>query len=437
MEAGMCDPLAAKRAGGMLLVFSLVFILLGHPLYAGTSRRACTIDDTSNGVERHYAADCFYDDSGLLVYWIFPIRPRVVPECTTWDGKPGRRKFVPATREYAGGPVIIPSYESCEAIPETDPALLPPHATAITGFPRIWKTQRAYPGRSYESDIMENWNKRQEEIEESWRHTVNQTRSSGQQAVPKLRPNRTSPFLPVFHRPADNFRGMSYFLPQGATERACQQAEAPGCDYVDPGVRLWKYEACRTAGVANCESWLSYSNFTLEEVIQSQFASWVIREAGETGNDFPPRRVHQFPGELNFMTVRVPLYNASRSLVWYWNQFWERCREATPEGQTFDGCTADLRDYVRGSAYEKAQAKSYPNEGLKIEAVLIAKAIDAGRRFHEATRELVPLVDPNRWRTGVGGTHFEPDDLPPETVKRIRAAQQELTEALAAAEAAF
>jgi hypothetical protein len=431
----MCNPLAATRAGGMLLL-ALFFIFLCQPLHADTSRRACTIDDSSSGKEQHFAADCFYDDSGRLIHWIFSVRPLVVPECTTWDEKPGRRKHVPAVHEYAGGPVIMSAYESCEEIPETDPALLPPPATAITGFPAVWKTQREYSASSYWSVILDNWTKRQEEIEESWRHRVEQ-RTSSEQAFPKLQPNRTSPFLPVFHRPADNFRGMSYYLPQGAIERACQQAEAPGCDYVDPGVRRWKYEGCRSAGVGGCEYWLNAGNFSLEEVIQSQFSSWVIREALEDGDDFPPRHIYRFPGELNFKTLRVPLYNATRWLVWYWNQFWQRCWAATPEGKRFDGCAAELRDYVQGSAHEKAEAKSYPNAGLKIEAVLIARAIDSTRSFHEATRELIPLVDPNRWQTGVDGSHFEPDELKPETVERIRAAQQVLTQDLAVAQAAL
>jgi len=262
---------------------------------------------------------------------------------------------------------------------------------------------------------LENWSKKQEQIESDWRDRERERHLP--QPITKLLLNRTSPFTPVFTRPDRSpYRGLGDLTSLTGKRYSDEQLESvcgsSGCG-ARPDVR------------------------SVEKIIEKQFQSWVIQESMEK-MDFPPARIDYFPGALNIEALRAPLYNARNGLAVDWTLFWADCWEATPVGKNFDGCQAELRDYVVGSALEKASSKSYPTQRLAAEATVIATAIDAARRFHEATRELVPLMHPEKWPgTGVEFTHLEPDDLPPETRKAIQTADHELADAMGALRASF
>jgi hypothetical protein len=373
----------------MGIVLSTIFALLCLPLNAITSHRPCTIDDdraynlSLNGKHYQYSAECYYEFSGPLTYWIFSVHFR--PACET----------------------LPELFGPCEPRPSTGPESLTPHTTAITGFPAMWKIQREYQG-AFPASILQNWSKRQEQIEQDWRNREYERRND--QPISKLLPNRTSPFLPVFTRPKLEAYGYAFALPKHYSVKELEAAcGSSGCDQ-------------RSFG----------------EIVAKQFQSWVLPESHLESLVFPPSRVHYLPGAINLETLRVPLYNASVELVTYWSQFWADCWETTPAGKTCDGCQAELREYIVGSALQKASSKMYPTQRLAGEARLIAQAIDAARRFHETTRDLLPLMQPEKWSTaGAESTHLELDDIPQETKTKIRIAQHELTDAIAAAGAAL
>jgi hypothetical protein len=395
--------LKGRTAIMLAVVLTGLFAALCPSIDAGTSH-PCAIDDDFDGAQNHYQAQCFYDDSGVLIYWIFTIyrTPEPEYEYTGW-GSP-----VPIDtqkRDALGFP-----------IPSTGPESLPPHSTAITGFPAVWETQKKYrglhprwgtPACGFDvADIVRDWEENQRKIENHW-HVYEFVDGR----ISKVLPNWTSPFAPVFLRP-------SYV----SSEAGLSQAEIVK-------------QAC--GGEPGCDSLSRPDKYWMAKSIQEQFLSWSLKEIWET-SCFPPSRTDYRPGVLNLKTIRIPLYEASKQIVGYWSSFWKDCHESTSAGNNFDGCQAELRDYVAASALEKASSKSYPTDRLAAKAMTIARAIDAGRHFHEATRELVPLLHPGKWwAAGAERDHLEPDDLPPETVKRIRVADHELSDAMATVKVEF
>lgn len=173
-------------------------------------------------------------------------------------------------------------------------------------------------------------------------------------------------------------------------------------------------------------------DMTLNDKLQAQFDPWRIKSQvwSEYGY-FPSSVKSMYPGAMNLSTMRIPLFTSSHELLHAWSAFWLDCWQATPRGTESTGCKADFSDFVRGAAVSKATAQSYPNAGLAARAKSIGAAIDAARRYHEATLELLPHLDTAKWMAaGVESDHLEVDYLPPATLGRIQAADVELEAAL-------
>lgn len=180
-----------------------------------------------------------------------------------------------------------------------------------------------------------------------------------------------------------------------------------------------------TPGTHSCDT------FEMKDAITKLFSPWASRDIYPEYNVFPPNKVSSH-GELNVLTMRVPLYYASRGLMSHWTSFWQDCWKATPEGRSFSGCQADFGSFVASgaSAVSSAASKTYPAEALSARAGRIARAIAAAQRFHEATLVLVPYT--RKWMINGGESyHLEADELPPGTLDLIEAADRELTYALA------
>ena len=413
------------------VVAVLAAVLFSPAMHAQRAPRACTIESPQYGAEPlRYQAECFYDEAGTLLYWVFSVVSSTDPANPT------------------GGTA-------------TDNAI--PHRVSITGFPKVWKAQKDYRGGDFPMrrpepgfsaiarEIERIWNERQKTIESTWQNQEASRRSDRilnrtNPPIPALLPNRTSPFLPLFHQPS-NIEGdlprsadMQQFCSNYPNIGSCRDrlittddviraacGTTPGCDVFDPIARRWRYDRCRRVTGSSCDVYLKIPP-TADDVISSYFDAWVLARTIET-MDFPPARVAYYPGALNVETLRLPLYEAARSLAWHWNQAWSECWEATPAGQSFDGCGASLREYLSGSAVAKAASKRYPSRRAAVGASIVAKVIDAANQFHATTQQLPRFVKPI-WGDRIEYNHLEPDDLPADLSADIQAAEGRLNAAV-------
>jgi hypothetical protein len=183
---------------------------------------------------------------------------------------------------------------------------------------------------------------------------------------------------------------------------------------------------------------IHFNTPAVQTAMRQQFQSWVVAGTREDSFSFPPDRVTSYPGAVNFETLRIPLYVARNALISYWIAFSRDCWAATGQHHSFAGCEAQLGDYVLDAAERKASTKSYPTLAVATKAMFIARAIDAARHFHEATRELPRYFSPGKWQgTDIGFTHLELDDVSPDLLDRIRRLDHDMNTAVYRVRAQF
>jgi hypothetical protein len=380
----ICEIIGAAPTS---LLRSLIFgvaVLGAVPALAADPSRPCDIETTFREKPEKYAAECHYDEAGTLKYWIFYVRPSPPHPCVgkrNWDNC----MRILELRQQGSDTMVIRTLGYLEEDePRTDP--LPPHATAITGFPKIWETQKAYRGGDHPLfEPSGGFEKLARDIEATW------------------------------ERRRQRDVGSAWWIPE------------------DSATRQWQYHKCVDASFgfgSGCEIYLR-SKPSLEDILASHFETWVIRKIYVENSSFPPTRVDYYPGTLNLETLRLPVYRASGSLAFYWNEFWGECRAATAPGGAFDGCDASLREYISGPALAKTSARRYPNPRLAAKARAIASVADAANLFHAATLKLYAVMRPERWlNSGVDTWHLEPDDIPEGIRAEIQATERVLNEAM-------
>lgn len=143
-------------------------------------------------------------------------------------------------------------------------------------------------------------------------------------------------------------------------------------------------------------------------------------------------------GALSLRTLKAPLCMAAREILILWHRIEEEAERGLPERPIG---SPRARDWWM--AWNRSRLDSISDPLLRLRAHAVYEASEASSEFGKLVDSLEPLTrtretvtDP-RWKMYVLPDHLEPDQLPPDFMSKLAAAESKIIKAIEDAEALF